>query len=228
MTWGIIGALKEEIEAIKSAMQIEDEKDIMGQRYYSGSIEGVKLVLVCASIGKVNATCCAVTLAREYGVDVIVNTGIAGAMAKNLKMLDVVVSTTVKYHDHGDFFANYAPYSNEFEAEERLINSTLKACEKVALTNGFNYYKGKIVTGDLFVSTTEDKERIVNLHDPMCTEMEGAAIGQVAFMCGLPFVVIRSMSDSADDDAKESYDNLITDSANNASAIVLELIKLYK
>ncbi len=228
MTWGIIGALKEEIQQIKAVMNITEEVEIMGQTYYQGTIGDSSLVLVCASIGKVNATCCAITLAREFKVDAIVNTGIAGAMSKNLKTLDVVVSSTVKYHDQGEFFANYHPYSIEFTADLNLVNATLSSCQRVGAAHGFNYYSGKIVTGDLFVSTKEDNDRIVLAHSPMCTEMEGAAIGQVATMNNIPFVVIRSMSDNADDDAKETYDNLIEKSADNASAIVLDLINSYK
>lgn len=224
MNWGILGALEAEVALIRSKMEVEREAHAYGTTFTQGSIGGQKLTVVCASIGTINAAACTAALIREFGATAVVNCGIAGAMAKQLRIMDVVLSSDVVFHDaDAEIFQKYYPYTTGFSADEKLIALAGEAIGDIP-DRPFSHYVGRVATGDIFVNDPRDKRRIAEGYHPMCVEMEGAAVGQVAYMNDTPFLVIRTMSDNADENADESYDNFLEDAAVISSRIVLNMI----
>lgn len=225
MVWGIIGALEKEVELIKNSMALEKSARLFGSECYVGSYAGQKLIVVCSGIGKVNAAVCASALIREFGAEAIINVGIAGALGHGLEVLDVVISDSVVFHDIDlDLFSRYYPYRRSFEADSKLIVLAVRAVESME-GRRFGYKVGCIATGDAFINSREVKESIQDRLSPLCVEMEGAAVGEAAYMNGVPFIIIRAMSDNADEDADTAYDNLFDLAAHNSASIVLRMIE---
>lgn len=224
MVWGIIGALDEEVELLKNAMTVTKETKIYGSTFYSGILDGKEVVVVCCSIGKINAALCASVIIRELNADIVVNVGIAGAMDKRLKVLDVVLSSEAVHHDGDAVLAKYYPFQKEYKADEKLIALAEKACEKAV--NGHSHYVGRIATGDVFVEGGDVRDRIKKDFAPLCVEMEGAAIAQACYMNEKPFLIIRTMSDNADDSASMSYDEFKPEAANQSANIIREMLRL--
>lgn len=224
MVWGIIGALDEEVELLKNAMTVTGEQKIYGSTFYRGTLDGQQVVVVCCSVGKINAALCASVMAREMKADIIVNVGIAGAMDKRLKVLDVVISSEAVHHDGDPVLAKFYPFRTEYKADEKLIALAQKACAN--LKNGHAHYVGRIATGDVFVEGGPVKERIERDFAPLCVEMEGAAIAQACYMNEKPFLIIRTMSDNADDSAAMTYDEFKPEAADQSAGIIREMLRL--
>ncbi len=224
--WGILGALDAEIARIKENMQVENTSEVYGSTVYEGVINGVPAVLVCCGIGKVNAAALAGVIIREFKADVIVNVGIAGAMGHGVGTLDVVVSECAEYHDTDEVMKKYYPFCQCFDADAALRELCLEACGELNIEK--NVWSGKIATGDCFVNDKATKEKIIAKCAPLCVEMEGASIAQVAYMNKTPFLIIRTMSDSADDDADEVYDNFLELAADQSASIILKMLELYR
>ncbi len=222
MIWGIIGALPEEVALLCGAMQIDSQEQHYGSTFYRGTLEGQQVAVVCCSIGKVNAALCASLMIREMKADAVINIGIAGAVDRRLKVLDVVLSTNAAFHDAEPLMKNYYPFRLDFDADERLLALAQRACETLG---AFTYYSGCIATGDVFVQGGPVKEKIVARLSPLCVEMEGAAIAHAAFVNGTPFLIIRTMSDSADDEAAMTYDTFKDRAAEQSAHIVRQMLK---
>ena len=227
-TIGIIGAMEEETAKIKSAMDVVNIKNIVGLDFYLGLINGAKVVLVRSGIGKVNAAVCAQTLINLYGVDLIINTGAAGALAEELEIGDVVISSDLVQHDF-----DAAAFGDEpgmiprlnikyFPADGGLIS--LAEERGKAAPGGAKIYIGRIASGDQFISDPALKARIWKTFRSLCVDMEGAAIAQTCFLNKLPFLAIRCVSDKADGAANESFEKFLLQSAENSANIVLKMI----
>lgn len=226
MTWGIIGAMDSEVSLLRSSMAVERTEEVSGLTYYIGTLRGQKVIVVCCSIGKVNAAICAQTLASVFRVDRLVNVGVAGALDERLNIFDVVISDRLCYHDADlDIFGRNPPFCSEYHADADLVQLASRACARVS-GNDYRCFVGNIVSGDRFVSGNEEKKRIVEQFHPMCVEMEGAAVGHVAVANKIPFVVIRSMSDGADDNADVSFDEFAPKAAEHSAKIILEILQL--
>ena len=225
MKWGILGALDAEIELIRKHMDIKNETPLFGTVFYEGTVSGHEVVLVCCGVGKVNAAVCAATVCDKFGADCIVNVGIAGAMAHGLHILDVVISSKTGFHDQDEVMLKYYPQRAFFPADEALAALCVRACEALPEMEG-RYRRGRIVSGDKFISDAQTKQAINERFAPACVEMEGAAIGHAAFMFDKPYLVIRTMSDAADDNADESYDNFIGDAARTSATLILKMLEL--
>ena len=223
MVWGIIGALPEEVALLCNAMKITGQAEHYGSIFYSGILEGQQVVVVCCSIGKVNAALCASLMLREMGADAVINVGIAGSVDSRLKVLDVVLSTNVAYHDAEPLMKGYYPFRLDFDADQKLLTLAQRACETLG---EFTYHCGRIATGDVFVQGGPVKDAIVSRLSPMCVEMEGAAIAHAAYVNGKPFLIIRTMSDSADDEAAITYDLFKERAAAQSAHIVREMLRL--
>lgn len=223
---GIIGAMDLEINIIKEALIIEDEHTYAGFKYYKGRIYELDIVLTCCGVGKVNAAACTQILIDKFNVDCIINTGIAGSLHGDVKICDIVISDNVTYHDvrKGQMKSCF-PFKEFFEADERLKEFAIEAFE-VAAQNASKYHLGKIVTGEAFISDIKAKEIIIESHSPLCVEMEGAAIGHVASINNIPFLVIRSISDNADCDATINYEIFEQISASKSANLVLNMITI--
>jgi adenosylhomocysteine nucleosidase len=223
---GIIGAMDLEIELLRNNMNLMKKNTIAGINYYIGKIEEKDVILTCCGIGKVNAAACTQILIDRFKIDCIINTGIAGGLHKDVKVCDLIISNDVTYHDvRKEQMKNHFPFKACFEGDEKLIEFALRACE-LSKNEDWNYHIGRIVTGECFVSDNTLKKSIIEEYSPHCVEMEGAAIGHVAHINNIPFVVIRSISDNADSEATICYEIFEKISAEHSSAIVLNMIKM--
>jgi len=206
---GIIGAMEVEVAALKEAMAVERTVTKAGMDFVEGMLEGKAAVVVKSGIGKVNAAVCTQILADEFGVDAIINTGIAGSLKAEINIGDIVLSTDVVHHDMDATGFGYPlgqiPQMEQFSfvADEALRNKVKAVCRKV--NPDIEVFEGRVVSGDQFISDKARKEKISTEFAGYCTEMEGAAIAQTAALNGIPFVIIRAISDKADDSASVDY-----------------------
>lgn len=228
MTIGIIGAMDKEINSILKDMNVFATKEALGLNFYMGTLQGSpnSIVLVRSGIGKVNAALCVQVLTDLFAVDKIINTGVAGGMADGMKVGDIVISKEAMYHDFDTSPLGDEPGyisgidKSEFSADESLIIAAENAVKEI----GCNYYIGKVVSGDQFVADSSLKNRIKELFNPMCCEMEGAAIAHACYLNKIPFVVIRAISDNADDDGDVNYEEFSTKSAIIAAEIIKNMV----
>ena len=207
MKLGIIGAMEQEVETLLGLLENRKEAVRTGSTYYEGTLDGLDVVVVQCGIGKVNAALCVQVLCDCYGVTHVVNTGIAGSLCAELDIGDLVVSSDAMYHDF-DCHAFGYPVGKvpgmpvAYEADAKLIELAFNAAESV---NPGHTRKGRVASGDQFVAEKALKERIIEVTGALCTEMEGTAIAQAAYRNGIPFVIIRAISDKADDSAEMDY-----------------------
>nr|MCR5288656.1 5'-methylthioadenosine/adenosylhomocysteine nucleosidase [Treponema sp.] len=196
-----------------------------------GTLNGTDVVVVRSGIGKVNAALCAQRLVMEFGVTHIVNTGIAGAMADGLGVLDFVISTDALYHDMDTTGFGYKPTEipqmevSDFKADEAMLAAAESAFAVIPEAKGHKLVKGRIASGDQFISDKQVKKHIKDICNPACVEMEGAAIAHACYVNAIPFLVIRCMSDTASDDGKSLYEYNEKTAAELSALIVMELIK---
>ena len=192
------------------------------------SIEGKEVVTAVCGIGKVNAAICAQVLCDCFGVTHIVNTGIAGSLCAQQDIGDLVVSTDAMYHDfdcvHFGYEMGRVPGMDTvaFPADERLIRYALTAAEEV---NPGHARIGRVASGDLFVAEKAAKSRIIEKTGAVCTEMEGAAIAQTAYRNKVPFVILRAISDKADNSAEMDYPTFERMAAEHCAAVTEMLAK---
>lgn len=206
---GIIGAMDEEVQALKEEMETEEVREIAGMVFVKGTLCGRKAVVVRSGIGKVNAALCAQILALEFGVDVLINTGIAGSLDARIDIGDIVISTDALYHDmdatkFGDPLGQVPRMDVfSFAADPALVALAKEANEEA--NPDIHTFTGRVVSGDQFVSDSEVKTRIKEHFDPLCTEMEGAGIAHAAYLNHISYVIIRAISDKADNSAAMDY-----------------------
>ena len=229
---GIIGAMEEEITNLKSHMEVFDVQTIAGMSFFKGAVKGTELVLVRSGIGKVNAGICTQILASVFNVDTVINTGIAGSLNAAIDIGDIVVSTSLVQYDvdarNFGYKLGEIPRMNiiEFPADKELTDKTESVF--AALDLGVKLYKGMIATGDKFVSEDSLKAEIVNNFHAYCVEMEGAAIAQAAMLNNMKCVVIRAISDKADNSANVDYRTFEAKAIENMSKISLALVDRLK
>ena len=221
---GIIGAMGLEVEELRDALEDRAETVLAGRSFYSGRLGGTGVVVVCSGIGKVNAAITAQMMIDRFEVEAIINTGIAGAVHPDLKVLDVVVSRELCYHDYNaGFLQDYPPYIDGIYASESLTEAAVEAFQQI--DHGSSCcFAGKIASGDQFIESSEVKNRIVESFHPMCVEMEGAAIGHTCTVNEIPFVIIRTMSDNADEEAADSATNFEEVAARHSASIVIQML----
>ncbi len=229
---GIIGAMEEEITNLKSHMEVFDVQTIAGMSFFKGAVKGTELVLVRSGIGKVNAGICTQILASVFNVDTVINTGIAGSLNAAIDIGDIVVSTSLVQYDvdarNFGYKLGEIPRMNiiEFPADKGLTDKTESVFADLDL--GVKLYKGMIATGDKFVSEDSLKAEIVNNFHAYCVEMEGAAIAQAAMLNNMKCVVIRAISDKADNSANVDYRTFEAKAIENMSKISLALVDSLK
>ena len=225
---GIIGAMQVEVEILLSAMHNKTEKNIAGSTFYEGTLENLEVVVVQCGVGKVNAAICAQILCSCFEITHLVNTGIAGSLCADLDIGDLVVSTDAMYHDFDCVHFGY-PYGKvpgmdvtSFPADEAMIGYAFDAAEAV---NPGHTRKGRVASGDQFVAVKELKEKIIANTQGLCTEMEGASIAQTAYRNGLPFVILRAISDKADDSAQMDYPTFERIAAHRCAEVTRNLAR---
>ena len=206
---GIIGAMDEEVAELKRDMEVKSTTTMASMEFLEGTILGKDVVIVRSGIGKVNAAVCAEILAGIFHVDALINTGIAGSLNAKIDIGDIVISSDVLHHDMDATGFGYPvgqiPRMDvlSFTADDTLIQLAKKVCEQV--NPEIHTHTGRIVSGDQFISDKAVKEKIISNFEGYCTEMEGAAIAQTAYLNQIPFVILRAISDKADDSATVDY-----------------------
>lgn len=204
---GIIGAMSLEVETLLAAMEGAVSKEIAGSVFHEGKLSGTDCVVVKCGIGTVNAALCVQILCSVFGVSHIVNTGIAGSLCGELDIGDMVISSDAMYHDFDCCVFGYPVgkvpgMPEQYEADARLRELALEAAE--AVNPGHNRI-GRVASGDQFICNQEQKDRIISVTGALCTEMEGAGIAHAAYRNGVPFVILRAISDKADNSAEMDY-----------------------
>ena len=225
---GIIGAMVVEVETLKSEMSNLTVTKKAGMEFYDGILEGLPVVVVQCGVGKVNAAMCAQVLCDCFGVTHLVNTGIAGSLCAELDIGDLLISSDAMYHDfdvqHFGYEMGEVPGMGvlTFAADEEMISYAVAAAEAV---NPGHSCIGRVASGDKFVAEKAVKENIIEKTKALCTEMEGAAIAHVAFRNQLPFVILRAISDKADDSAEMDYPTFEAIAAHRCAQVARSMAK---
>ena len=227
-TIGIIGAMEVEVAILKEKM--EDVRIIKkaSMDFYEGILAGKKVVVVRSGIGKVNAGICAQILADVFSVDAIINTGIAGSLNKNINIGDIVLSTDVVQHDMDATGFGYRKGQIPqmpvffFNADDNLRRLAAEVCKEV--NPDIQVFEGRIASGDQFVCDQDVKNRIVSEFSAYATEMEGAAIGQAAYLNEIPFLVVRAISDKADGSAQMDYSEFEKAAVDHSVMLTLNML----
>lgn len=226
---GIIGAMSVELELLKSKLGENPAVTKAGGMIFTeGKINGISVVLVQSGVGKVNAALCAQRLILKFGCTHIINTGIAGAMASGLKVLDFVASTDAVYHDMDATGFGYKKTEipqmkcSDFPADGKMLEAARSAFKEFPAEHKLVF--GRIATGDQFISDKEKKSAIQETCSPACVEMEGAAVAHACWINEIPFVIIRCMSDMADDDGESIYSFNENEAASLSGSLVLSML----
>lgn len=229
---GIIGAMEIEVNQIKSELSEIKITKKAGMEFNSGMLMGKPVVIVRSGVGKVNAGICAQILCDIFNVDAIINTGIAGSLKDEINIGDIVLSEDALQHDMDAVAFGYdigiIPQMEEstFKADKKLISIAKQACKSTC--THINSFVGRIVSGDQFVSSKEKKKWLADNFHGYCTEMEGAAIAQAAYLNNIPFLIVRSISDKADDSAEMDYPTFESMAVENSVKLIKEIVKNYQ
>lgn len=225
---GIIGAMDLEVEELKSKMSVANIVKKAKMDFYEGTLNGAEVVIVRCGIGKINAALCVQILADVFSVSHIINTGVAGSLNAKLDIGDILISKDALHHDMDVTIFGYAlgevPQMGfrEFKADENLIALAKASCEKV--NPDLHTLVGRVVSGDQFISSKEVKERLISTFQGDCAEMEGASIAHGAYLNDIPFVIIRAISDKADDSAEMDYPTFEKEAARHSARLVEDLV----
>lgn len=232
-TIGIIGAMEEEINILKDSLQLFKQFKRAKMEFYIGKYAGKEIIVVRSGIGKVNAALCTQVLISEFHVDTIINTGVAGAIFDELEVGDIVISQDVIQHDFdvtgfGGYKLGEIPRMSEsiFVADKELVEIATKASKEE--NTRYKTFRGRILSGDIFIASSEKKDFLWKEFRGYCTEMEGAAIGHACYLNNIPFVIIRAMSDKADGTAHENFNDFVNEAARNSTEIVCDMLKQMK
>lgn len=226
---GIIGAMDVEVNELVARLEDKSSETVSGITFYTGKLFGKSVVIAKCGIGKVFAATCAEAMIIKYSPRLIINSGVGGALAKDLSTGDIVIADKLCQHDMdtspiGDPVGLVSGINKIwFETDERAVSILKIAAESFA----FNVKIGSIATGDRFVATKELKDEIVKTFGASACEMEGCAIAQVAFINNTPFVVVRAISDSADGEASMDYPTFLAIAAKNSTQLTLALVQNY-
>ena len=226
---GIIGAMEVEVNTLKERMQTEEIVTIASMEFHRGTYHDKNIIVVRSGIGKVNAAICAQILADRFHATAIINTGIAGSLQAAINIGDIVISSDALQHDMDATGFGYKPGiipqmdTSDFTADERLIQIAQEACSKV--NPDIQTHVGRIISGDQFISDNDKKEFLKQSFGGLCTEMEGAAIAQAAHLNGIPFVILRAISDKADGSAHMDYPEFEAKAAQHSINLVDEMIR---
>lgn len=224
---GIIGAMENEVKMLKSLMIDVSTQCISGINFYVGLLKGKKCVVAQSGIGKVSSAVCTQTMILIYNPRYIINVGVAGGILDNMKIGDIAVASSVVQYD-----INTTAIGDPMGFISGLNIINIPCCDlltkaTMSISKEFkdiNFYEGIIATGDKFLNSKTETDKIKHLFNAIACEMEGASIGQVCYMNNVNFTVIRSISDSADDNSHLDYSNFVNSAAEVSNKIILKLL----
>lgn len=227
---GIIGAMESEVRELANSIQNKESVQASNLTFYCGVLYGKNVVIVQSGIGKVNAALCAQLLIIKFGVTKVINTGIAGALGQGLGVFDFVVSTAAVYHDFDTTAFGYKKgqvpgLEERFTADEGLAALAVKAFGGTEFAQKHKIVKGLIASGDQFISDSKLKKSIKADFAPACVEMEGAAIAHACSLNKVPFVIVRCMSDMADESVEQTYSFNEDVCAATSACLVLKMLE---
>ena len=242
---GIIGAMTEEVAQLKDMMKEPSVFQKGGMCFYKGYINDKQTVVVKCGVGKVNAAMCTQMMIDNFDVDGIINTGIAGSLNADINIGDILIATDALEHDMDVAGLGYGPGiipdmdMSIFKADERLKDMAISVAEKAfsSATGGelenepqahdIKTFTGRVVSGDQFISSKEKKKWLIDTFGGSCCEMEGAAIAHVASLNEVPFLIIRAISDKADDSAEMDYPTFAAKAIDNSIKLMTGIIDIY-
>ncbi|MDO6354378.1 5'-methylthioadenosine/adenosylhomocysteine nucleosidase [Caloramator sp. CAR-1] len=225
---GIIGAMEEEILKLKKMMKVDRIEKKANMEFYKGILLNKDVVVVRSGIGKVNAAICTQILIDDFNVDIVINTGVAGRVNEKLNPGDVVISKDLVQHDVDGTCIDYKPGQIPrmddyiFKADEKLISLAFEATKDI---EHFNVHIGRIATGDQVIADSKKLIWLKETFDALAVEMEGAAIAHASYINNIPFVVIRSISDFADENHVADYEKYINIAIENSISILTNMLK---
>ena len=215
--------MKIEVETIKSLMKDKQSEVISGVEYVTGTLHGKKIVTAVCGIGKVAAAMCTQTMILKYSPDRIINTGVGGSLSTKLAIGDIAVAESLVQHDMdtsplGDPMGLISGINIvNIPADEKVVDTLIKGVETIENVKGL---RGIIASGDQFIASEEKKKFIVDNFDAIVCEMEGASIAQVCYPNGMPFGVVRAVSDCADGSSHMDYGEFLPIAAANAAKLI--------
>ncbi len=227
---GIIAAMNEEMQQIKNIMKNIVEKNIYNLKFFEGKIENKECVLVECGIGKVNAARTTQIMIDNYEIEYIVNIGTAGAIDEDLNVTDVVIGDKIAQHDFDiTAFGHEKGYitgiGKYVYSNKNLVNKCKDIMQKLDKDNSYKVKVGSIASGDIFCTSRELANNISNEFNSSCVEMEGAAIGQVCYLDNIPFIIIRSISDSPNGNNNIDFDTYLEIASKRGARFLQELLK---
>lgn len=226
-TIGLIGAMDEEVAILKQHMKDTHEKTKAGMAFIHGNLWNIDTVVVVSGIGKVNMAICTQILIDEYEVDTVINTGVAGSLNNGLDIGDIVLSECAQQHDMdvsplGDPVGTIPRMDvSIFPADKNLLALARTACEKA--NPDIHCHTGKVVSGDQFIASADKKNYLIQTFHGDCAEMEGAAMAQVAYLNKVPFLIIRAISDKADNSGHMDYPAFARQAIVHTTSLLREL-----
>lgn len=229
MNIGIIGAMSEEVESLLKDMHFKTSEIKAKMKFSLGTIHNKDVVIVTSGIGKVNAAVCTQILVDDFNVECIINIGIAGGTKDNIYPGDIVIGENLVQHDmdttvFGDKIGQIPRLDTfDFKCDKKLIEIATKACDGI---EGHNHFTGRIVSGDQFIGSVDKIKWLNSEFECLACEMEGASIAQVCYLNEVPFIVIRSISDNANNGAHMDYEKFKDIAVENATSILNDMLKL--
>lgn len=229
---GIIGAMDEEVARLKEMISGLHIVQRAGMEFYKGQIHEKNVVVVKCGVGKVNAAMCTQAMIDLFSVDAIINTGIAGSLDAGIDIGDIVLATDTVEHDMDVAALGYEPgvipdtETSVFATDVELLDIAQVAAKVAKLD--VKVFTGRVVSGDQFISSREKKEWLVSKFGGRCAEMEGASIGHVATLNRVPYLVVRAISDKADDSAQMDYPAFAAKAIENSVRLMTEIINRFE
>lgn len=228
MKIGIIGAMEEEVSLLIEAMEEKKESVYAGMTFFEGVLRKKQVVIVQSGIGKVNMAICTQILADKFQVTHLINTGVAGGLHQEIEVGDIVISSDTLQHDMDATGFGYEPgviprmEKSVFEADPQFITIAEEVCKEV--NPEIACFTGRVVSGDQFISDNEKKHYLTDTFGGYCAEMEGAAMAQTAYLNNIPFIILRAISDKADQEATVSYEEFEKAAIEHIVRLVLGIL----
>ena len=226
---GIIGAMEDEVKGLVAKLENPSSEEISGIKFYTGTIYGKPVVIARCGVGKVFAAICTTAMILRYSPAVVVNTGVAGGLDLSLRCADTVIATSLVQHDMdtsplGDPVGLISGINKiYFDADKRSVEILASSADAL----GIRHSEGLIATGDKFVAGGEERDRILSLFPALACEMEGGAVAHAAYVHGVPFAVVRAISDGADSESVLDYPAFLKIAVKNSEALTLSFIEKY-
>lgn len=228
---GLICALDVEVQGIKNKMENPQVFKKAGIEYYSGVINGIEVVCAECGIGKVNAAMSTQMMIDQFDPELIINSGIAGALTKDISIGDIVIANDCVQHDMDGTEMGDPPgliwYPDEKRIDipsDRLLADLLeKAC---AVLEDTKIVRGRIATGDAFLAKRHRRQKVADMFSAVACEMEGGAVGQVCYRNSVPFGVIRCISDDFEEYRFVDYMKFKEEAADKSIKVIEEVLRL--